>query len=297
MRVDTNRPPTVGAKSDSSTMGPSPNHVPAFHRPHTEAKRDHQSTPRRVSKRSPPDVQATNYLSINHRMPISGTYVIDPRLEMPADLVSDNPTKKANLLLQCGRGSITADIWLIDSEEPMAHTGNENGQRAVIDVLCKSWMGKVDMKLYALTVRPFSLTVTSNGGDISVALPSDFVGPITLSTGSLYDTLRLSSFTPFSPSGVGESRSSSASASSAVRTVPYSTSIVLSGAVQSRLVTFSEEDGKMTCFIGDYRHAGYTSRKDWTGSLVDIQSGYGNLMVSFVDEVQVHEEGSGCILM
>ncbi|KAL5524942.1 hypothetical protein ACEPAF_8811 [Sanghuangporus sanghuang] len=297
MHVDTNGPPIVGAKSDSSTMDPSPNHGPPFHRPHTEAERDQQSTPRRVLKRSPPNVQATNYLSINYRMPISGTYVIDPGLDMPADLVSDNPTKKANLLLQCTRGSITADIWLVDAEGQTVQIGNGSGQRAVIDVLCKSWMGKVDVKTYALTMRPFSLTVTLNGGNISVALPSDFVGPITLSTGSLYDSLRLSSFTPFSPSGVRDSRSSRDSVSSSVRTVPYSTSIVFSGAVQSRLVTFSEGDGKMTCFIGDYRRAGYTSRKDWTGSLVNIQSGYGSLMVSFVDEVQDNEEGSGCILM
>ncbi|KAL5510960.1 hypothetical protein ACEPAG_3679 [Sanghuangporus baumii] len=278
-------------------MNPSPNHSPPFHRPHTEAERDQQSTPRRVSKRSPTNIQATNYLSVNYRMPISGTYVIDPGLEMPADLVSDNPTKKANLSLQCARGSITADIWIVDAEEQMAQIGNGSGQRAVIDVLCKSWMGKVDVKMYARSMRPFSLTATSNCGNISVALPSDFVGPIALSTGSFYDTLRLSSFTPFSPSEVRESRNSRASASSAVSNVPYNTSIVFSDAVRSRLVTFSEGDGKMMCFIGDYRRAGYTSRRDWTGSLVDIQSGYGNLMVSFVDEVEDNEEGSGCILM
>ena len=96
-------------------------------------------------------------------MPISGTYVVDSGLEMPADLVSDNPTKKANLSLQCTRGSITADIWLVDDEALDMQLGRKRGRRAVIDVLCKSWMGKVDMELVSEpTYASKSLSLTSS---------------------------------------------------------------------------------------------------------------------------------------
>lgn len=280
--------------SRMESMNPRPNRIPSQQPRNDRTKDETSSNPKRDFK-PPQNVQATNFQTVKYRMPISGTYVIDPGLEMPADLIVDNPTKKSNLTLECGRGSIAADIWLVT--ESMSQLGIRNdARRAVIDVHCKSWLGKVDVQLFNTSVYPFTLSASSNGGDINIALPSDFVGPVTLSTGSIYDNLRLSSFTPFAPSAERES-SSGTSGHSEVRTVPFSTSFEFSDAVKARLVTFSETGSARTCFIGNYRSAGYTSRKDWSGSIVDIQSSFGSLKISFVGERQVMGQAGGCMVM
>ncbi|KAI5120015.1 hypothetical protein M0805_008476 [Coniferiporia weirii] len=136
---------------------------------------------------------------------------------------------------------------------PSSHDEDDGQARAVLDV--RGHNGSVTLHLNATTTRPFALSASSKNGSVTASIPSSFIGPVEMGS--------------------------------------YNGSITVSSAVQARLVTFSEVDGRRSCFIGDFRAAGYTGKGAWTGSTLDIHSHNGRVKLSFVDEAPEESISSG----
>ncbi|KAH8115110.1 hypothetical protein DFH11DRAFT_146740 [Phellopilus nigrolimitatus] len=240
-------------QGDEAEVSSGPEHPPPYAPSSSETSPAETSASGARPLPQTPNLPASNFSLIKRdNESIKGTYVVDPGLRIPDELVPsaldfDGEDGRKNLQLESKNGSISTVVWLVDSD-----SGEEQKRRALIDV--KSQSGSISVKMNAITPRQYALSAYSRSGSVSVALPSSFVGPVTM----------------FTVHG----------------------SVSLSNSVTSRLITFSEIDGKGSCFIGDIKAANYTGIEGWTGSTLDIGSQSGRLKLSFVDEEQ-STEGSG----
>ncbi|KAL5510971.1 hypothetical protein ACEPAG_3690 [Sanghuangporus baumii] len=258
---------TTEGNPPSPQTGPWPSDVPPPYNPASTSSSfdDSESDPRSRSssgRERPVNVMTTNFTKIKREhSSIKGTFVIDAGLTIPDELLStssasastsDSPDStvqesiqadaRKNLYLESINSSITANVWLVDDETEASH--KDLMKRAELEL--RSRNGSINLKLDSTTSRPFSLIVKSKNATAAVALPSDFVGPLTLYT--------------------------------------VNGSVSLSTAMESRLVIFSEDNGTRKCFVGDYRRSGYTGGQRWTGSVAEIESVNGRVKLSFVDE-------------
>ncbi|KAL5478691.1 hypothetical protein ACEPAI_1968 [Sanghuangporus weigelae] len=262
-------PGEKGANPPSPETGPWPSDVPPPYNPAPTSSSfddNSESDPRSRSssgRERPVNIMSTNFTKIKREnSSIKGTFVVDAGLTIPDELLSTLPASastsnspdevaqgpiqaeaKKNLYLESINSSITADVWLVDDETEASH--KDLMRRAELEL--RSRNGSINLKLDSTTSRPFSLIIKSKNATATVALPSDFVGPLTLYT--------------------------------------VNGSVSLSSAMESRLVIFSEDNGTRKCFVGDYRRAGYTGGQRWAGSVAEIGSVNGRVKLSFVDEV------------
>ncbi|KAL5524930.1 hypothetical protein ACEPAF_8799 [Sanghuangporus sanghuang] len=252
----------------SPETGPWPSDVPPPYNPApSSSSLDNSESDTRSRSSSgrerPINVMSMNFTKIKREnSSIKGTFVIDAGLTIPDELLStlqasastsdssDEVTQgpiqteaKKNLYLESINSGITADVWLVDDETEASH--RDLMERAELEL--RSRNGSINLKLDSTTSRPFSLVVKSKNATAAVALPSDFVGPITLYT--------------------------------------VNGSVSLSSVMESRLVIFSEDNGTRKCFVGDYRRTGYTGGQRWVGSVAEVGSVNGRVKLSFVDEV------------
>ncbi|KAL5510967.1 hypothetical protein ACEPAG_3686 [Sanghuangporus baumii] len=213
----------------------------------------------------PINIPTSNFVKIKRKnTSVKGTFVIDAGLRVPEGILfgaaqesemtegavpegetGRNDEARKNLYLESANASAAADVWLVDDEESTGDRDPEMvGKRAELEL--KSHNGSVNLRLETATTRSYALTATSHNGSVSVAIPADFVGPVTLTAKNWC--------------------------------------VSLSGAVQARLITFSEENGTRNCFIGDFKRAGYTGRQAWTGSSIDMGSHNGRVTLSYIGE-------------
>ncbi|EJD04783.1 uncharacterized protein FOMMEDRAFT_139513 [Fomitiporia mediterranea MF3/22] len=216
-----------------------------------------------IARPVPPNMTVTNFLRIKRKnQSIKGSYVIDPDLHVPEELLSASASAdkdssssdkediedemhgpRKNLEIECKNSSVTADVWLVGTETHDDVDGTER-KRAELDV--KSKNGSVTLRLESVTNHPFALHAHAKNGSASVAIPTNFIGPVTISAVGSW--------------------------------------VSLSNAMKERLVTYSEANGIRICFIGDIRKAGYTGRETWTGSIVDVGSINSKVKLSFISE-------------
>jgi len=214
---------------------------------------------------SPPQKPASNFVIVKRtNSGIAESYVIDTQLHIPEGLISPIAEgsedvyadglisgERPHIYLESTHGSVSADIWLI-----RGRGGSPPGQDAKTDkhitddralVNVKSSHSSVNTKLYCDTEQPYILCASSKYGSVNVWLPSNFVGPATITT------------------SYGK--------------------VVLSTALQERCTTFSEINNVRTCFIGDYGAAGFRSLNEWKGSILQLSTYNGKVRVGFVDEL------------
>lgn len=229
-----NPPLSNSVDSKHEAHGNPPPYTPSAGEPSSSSM---SSTSTHVQPRLP-ERPVTNFTTIiNDNNSIKESFVIDPTLPMPRELVAD--TKK-NLHVMSKNGHVTADIWLVKSGEERGSEPNH----AVLD--CQSKNGAVAVNLTSLTDCTYDLNVYSKNGHVTVAIPPDFVGPITI--------------------------------------VAHNGSVKLSERVKERTTTFSDVNKKRTCFMGDFKALGYSVKKEWKGSSIEIGSNSGHIKLSFVDE-------------
>ncbi|KAJ7624308.1 hypothetical protein DFH06DRAFT_1230147 [Mycena polygramma] len=128
----------------------------------------------------PSTVKPTNYLSLSRgNGSIKGTYVIDPRVNVPQFLLpplaaDETEATRRNVFLHTSNGSIDVDLFVVGEA-----TGKEK-----VDMLVKSSNGSITVKLHAApTPRPpVHLKASSSNGTITLHLPHSFRGPLTLRT-------------------------------------------------------------------------------------------------------------------
>ncbi|KAJ7489659.1 hypothetical protein B0H11DRAFT_1804739 [Mycena galericulata] len=173
----------------------------------------------------PPNVKPTNFLSLSRsNNTIKGTYVIDPRIQIPAaflpPLAADEPTEsvRRNLALRTSNGMIDVDLYVVGGGD------GDVKQPSPVTILLRSSNGNISARLRTCTPStstatpaahpPLRLTVRTSNGSITLRLPRAFRGPLTVRTRN-----------------------------GAVRFV---------GALAGAVTEFGEEGGVRRCFVGEF---------------------------------------------
>ncbi|THH20920.1 hypothetical protein EUX98_g8491 [Antrodiella citrinella] len=211
---------------------------------------------------SPP----SNFQHVQHNAALKGTYVIDASLKVPDDLLdATSGRRNKNLYLESMTGEIEADIWIVGKEFNLLDqrgtgSSSETRPRAVVDVNGITTRAvKHRINLHTTPGNPCTISIYA-GVDVYLAIPSDFVGPISLKvTGN--------------------------------QNVHYSEGI------QSILTTFSEANGKRRCFAGDIRMAEYKGERSWTGSTIDVTIEKCGSLFMFVLGEEPPVAPGGCTIM
>ncbi|TCD66591.1 hypothetical protein EIP91_001148 [Steccherinum ochraceum] len=189
------------------------------------------------SQKAPPQgILPLNFQRVVQRNGITGTFVVDLDLQIPEELLApislSNPGERGrqNLFLQASNNVFNADVWTRRSQPS---TSSELRKAAVT---VRSTSSSYDLLQNELRLHIGSGTscnlVIYTQSNLSLAIPSDLVGPVTLNVDS--------------------------------------NSIYYSPSIRKRLITFGEEDGKRYCFLGDMKRENYTSRDAWQGSSISV---------------------------
>ncbi|KAJ7240575.1 hypothetical protein C8J57DRAFT_1371443 [Mycena rebaudengoi] len=127
----------------------------------------------------PEGVKPTNFLSLRRtNSSIFGTYLIDPRLKIPASLLEplasdETEETRRNLFLHTNHGSVDVDVFV---------AGDRDIKRR-IDIAISSSNGSVAARIHADAARPPIRIKAQNGlGAVTIRLPRSFRGPITILT-------------------------------------------------------------------------------------------------------------------
>ncbi|KAG0702191.1 hypothetical protein DFH29DRAFT_512264 [Suillus ampliporus] len=130
-----------------------------------------------------PPSKPINFLSLILKdKPIRGSYVIDPLMQIPLNLLpplnaGETDQDRKNLYLRTKDGSINADIWLIGQEEATP----KNGNRTTLSLSSKD--GSITAKINTVkVVAPFLLDIYARDGRVTVLLPRSFHGLLLLTT-------------------------------------------------------------------------------------------------------------------
>ncbi|TDL24520.1 hypothetical protein BD410DRAFT_853045 [Rickenella mellea] len=190
-----------------------------------------------------------NFLYIRREYgPVNGTWVINPDLVIPEDVLPPIPpnTDRKNLTLISDFGTLNANVWIVPGGrkgidgivKPGDHTASaENSKPTTIE-------GLAMFGGYAET--PFQLQATSKFGKVAVGLPRTFTGPITITN------------------EFGKH--------------------VFSPAIEPQVSIFSDLGNTVKGFIGDTESSGY-SQGGWTGSSLELICKFGPINVYYVDEL------------
>ncbi|KAJ7048230.1 hypothetical protein C8F01DRAFT_1006043 [Mycena amicta] len=209
---------------------------------------------------SPPsDNKPTNHLSLIRRDGrIRGSFVIDPRLKVPAQMLAPLETDETdetrrNLYLHSQDGSIDADVWVLSDEDADCKC------RGKVRLGVSTQDGNVSLRLHSTAGSPYTprtplkLSLHTDDGHVSLSLPRVFRGPLTIRIGD------------------GRMR--------------------LSRALSAATTIFSESKGISRCFVGDFAESGWADAPgEWTGDEAEVSSDDGNVRIEFDDEWAVKRE-------
>ncbi|KAJ7729581.1 hypothetical protein B0H16DRAFT_1428180 [Mycena metata] len=127
----------------------------------------------------PDIVKPTNFLSIGRtNASIKGTYAIDPRLKIPAVLLSplaegETELTRPNARLQTSNAPIDAIFFIVED--------SDHKQR--IDIVLKTANGSIKASVHAPRTRAaINLRVETSNAPVVLRLPRSFCGPLTLRT-------------------------------------------------------------------------------------------------------------------
>ncbi|KAJ6575973.1 hypothetical protein DFH09DRAFT_1150137 [Mycena vulgaris] len=155
----------------------------------------------------------TNFLSMSRTNDsIKGTYVIDPRIKIPASVLptlvpKESEATRRNVFLHTKNGTINVDLFIVDDVDAK---GNK------VEMMLTSSNGTVTARIHAASSArtPFHLIAQSSNGDVTLYLPQSFRGPLTLRT--------------------------------------RNGSIRISNALAATTTMFGEADHTRRCFVGDF---------------------------------------------
>ncbi|KDQ59721.1 hypothetical protein JAAARDRAFT_56692 [Jaapia argillacea MUCL 33604] len=236
------------AEHSVATASPSNAELPPAYTP-PQSQVASSSAPVRSPTVPPEYIKPTNFLYITRtNSSIKDSYVIDPNLRIPEAILPplEEGEMRKNVKLGSTHNAIYADLWIVGSEAPTSSSNTSSlVKRTTIEVTSKN--GYCSVKLHNSSPYPFHLECKSHTGSIKILLPQNFQGPLT----ALSD---------------------------------YG-SVTFSKAVSRQLIVFSEVNNKRFCFVGDYEQSGWGENPDaWVGDEVHVESSYGSVKVSFVDE-------------
>ncbi|TCD66584.1 hypothetical protein EIP91_001141 [Steccherinum ochraceum] len=179
----------------------------------------------------PAGVPSSNFQRVVQSYGIKGTFIIDPELKVPEELLGPRSQRRENLYLESTKRGVDVGIWTTRTPAELGVSEVEV-VKAVVKVKVTSWPvfdNRIDLHVGPGTSCDLVISARS---DVYLAVPSDLVGPVTMNvTGN---------------------------------------NVYYSASVRARLVTFSEEHGRRRCFLIDIREQNYTERKDWKGSSIEI---------------------------
>ncbi|KAJ7101366.1 hypothetical protein B0H15DRAFT_815838 [Mycena belliarum] len=126
---------------------------------------------------SQPLVRPTNYLSLSvGDRPMKGSYVIDPRIQIPSALLSPlkEGEERKNVSLRTSKGPIDVELFVV------------GGESTKVDMFIASSNGPIRARLHASDLpRPsIHITAQSQNSTIAIDLPRSFRGLVTLHTRS-----------------------------------------------------------------------------------------------------------------
>ncbi|KLO17019.1 hypothetical protein SCHPADRAFT_185939 [Schizopora paradoxa] len=170
---------------------------------------------------------------------ISGEYLVDTGLSRGG---TEQSSFKPTVHLEAVEGNINAKIWLIASDDGSL----PNEDRCPLLILnCVN--GFINLEIVAdCNNVSFTLKVSCKNGGVSVAIPSSFVGPLSLQTRNAH-----------------------------TRNYPK---------LARDLTTFADVEGDKKCFIGDYLSSGFGDGP-WEGSSMDITCDTGRIKLFYDDEL------------
>ncbi|KAF9220814.1 hypothetical protein BS17DRAFT_759087 [Gyrodon lividus] len=132
----------------------------------------------------PHDSKPTNFLTLTEKdSAIKGNYVIDPRLQVPENLLSplmlgQTEEERKNLYLHTRDGTIDINIWLVGPNTD-AKTASPLTKRTTMRVSSND--GAVTVRVNSVDfIDPFLLEVFARDGRVTVLLPQSFHGPLFL---------------------------------------------------------------------------------------------------------------------
>ncbi|EJD51047.1 hypothetical protein AURDEDRAFT_112071 [Auricularia subglabra TFB-10046 SS5] len=208
------------------------------------------SPPPTLLRRMAPPIARCNHVAIKRANSnrLAGSYVIDPELEIPAEMLAplDEGQERKNLLIDVPRSDIDIDLWVVESrlaaQGIVSLPGDKVGPRTNVEIRgCN-----VTLRLHSTGDRPIALKVTSaNSTNIALEIPRSFNGPLTI-----------------------QSRSGN---------------IKFSPALEPMVATFSDYAEVRKCFIGNFKELGF-GQGAWEGSALELHSKTGKISMRFVDE-------------
>ncbi|KAJ7895467.1 hypothetical protein B0H14DRAFT_2680552 [Mycena olivaceomarginata] len=213
----------------------------------------------------PPSVKPTNFLSLSRgNGSIKGTYVIDPRLKIPAPMLpplaaDETEATRRNVFLHTSNGSMDVDLFVVGGD---AEGGRRQNLQKRVNLSLKSSNGSTVARLHAGPApfrTPIHFRAHSSNGPITLHIPRSFRGPLTIRT--------------------------------------RNGSVRFSDALKAELTTFSEADKTRRCFVGDFadwptdtNSTGVKSDtlnsegeegSGWRGDEIELESSNGSIKIQY----------------
>lgn len=200
-----------------------------------------------VLRRVAPPIARCNHVAIKRPTVtagnrVVGSFVVDPALEIPVEMLAplDEGEERQNLLIDVPEHEVDADLWVVEGAGTRADS--KAGARTAVEVVGHH----VHLRVHETGIPPLLLTLKAPGsGNISLALPRSFQGPITIHS--------------------------------------QQARVVFSPAMGALSATFSDYGELRKCFVGDFKALGF-GHGTWEGSVIDIHAPEGRVKLRFTDE-------------
>ncbi|KAF9240444.1 hypothetical protein BU15DRAFT_87655 [Melanogaster broomeanus] len=203
----------------------------------------------------PPGVKPCNLITLIEKdSAIRGAYVIDPRLQVPANLLpplitGQTEAERKNLYLHTRDGTVDISIWLIGPNAKAVATPPK--KRTTMSVSSND--GSVTVRVNSVdVVDPFLLDVFARDGRVTVLLPQSFRGPLFLKARH----------------GKNE----------------------LSEGLLRNSTCLGTAEGTTRYFVGDFQAA---TGPRWEGDELKVETRDGKIRVRYVDEIEASSSKGG----
>ncbi|EJD51044.1 hypothetical protein AURDEDRAFT_160188 [Auricularia subglabra TFB-10046 SS5] len=129
-----------------------------------------------------PPIPPCNHVAIKRPSgtKVSGSFVIDPELEIPTELLApvEEGEERKHLIIDVPNSQVDVDVWVVP--HPLFHSDTKSHTTNL-----EVHGSHVAMRLHSTGDRPISLTVKAgHSGQVSLEIPSTFRGPMTIHNGN-----------------------------------------------------------------------------------------------------------------
>ncbi|KAJ6571387.1 hypothetical protein B0H19DRAFT_1129878 [Mycena capillaripes] len=208
----------------------------------------------------PDSAKPINFLSLSRpRGSIKGTYVIDPRIDIPQSLLPPlaadeiSEATRRNVYLHAGKGSINVDLFVV-GDGPH----HDLKPRRRVDIMLNAADKSIKARLHASSPSRLPINLKAQAkGSITLHIPRFFHGPVTVRTrkGSL-------KIRPSDRDGLA-----------------------------ANLTTFSEANHTHRCFVGDFSDwVKLEGPEEWGGDEIEVESFHGKVKLQY-DSARAETKG------